>query len=207
MEIRTFSSGSNSLRDESSSFDGIQRRSNEAQYDMKKGSDVKHELEEKGINFFRMIRVRDTQIGPISVDDLSDQHLVLGLRQVKGLKETKIKEYVINDHVNLGRGDQKERFGKVQYIEKRGRTEETVAASTSRYNLRPRGGREVESLPAMEMKTQQGGPVRSRKNRGRDDNPYIENEQDQTTRMPDKEVISNRKTKKERERVPADQYL
>ncbi|GFX79191.1 uncharacterized protein TNCV_4747751 [Trichonephila clavipes] len=42
------------------------------------------------------------------------------------------------------------------------------------YNLRPRGRREVESRPAMEMKTQQGGPVRSRKGRGRKDNPYIE---------------------------------
>ncbi|GFW74381.1 uncharacterized protein TNCV_2412801 [Trichonephila clavipes] len=40
--------------------------------------------------------------------------------------------------------------------------------------LKPRGGREVESQPAMEMKTQQGGPVRSRKSRGRNDNPYIE---------------------------------
>ncbi|GFY12420.1 uncharacterized protein TNCV_1798421 [Trichonephila clavipes] len=48
------------------------------------------------------------------------------------------------------------------------------APSTSRYNLRSRGGREVESRPAMEMKTQQGGPVRSRKGRGRKDNPYIE---------------------------------
>ncbi|GFU70401.1 uncharacterized protein TNCV_4677391 [Trichonephila clavipes] len=61
-----------------------------------------------------------------------------------------------------------------QNIEKRGRTEETVAASTSRYSLRPRGEREVESQSAMEMKTQQGGPVRYRKNIGRNDSPYIE---------------------------------
>ncbi|GFU35736.1 uncharacterized protein TNCV_1204071 [Trichonephila clavipes] len=49
---------------------------------------------------------------------------------------------------------------------------DTVAVS--RYNLRPRGGKEVESRPVIERKTQQGGPVRSRKSRGRNDNPYIE---------------------------------
>ncbi|GFS99769.1 uncharacterized protein TNCV_1095761 [Trichonephila clavipes] len=57
---------------------------------------------------------------------------------------------------------------------KKRRTQDKVAASTNRYNLRPRGGREVESRPAMEMKTQQGEPVRSRKGRGKNDNPYIE---------------------------------
>ncbi|GFU49561.1 uncharacterized protein TNCV_1590981 [Trichonephila clavipes] len=57
---------------------------------------------------------------------------------------------------------------------KKRRTQDKVAASENRYYLRPRGGREVESRPAMEMKTQQGGPVRSRKSKGRNDNPYIE---------------------------------
>ncbi|GFV02192.1 retrovirus-related Pol polyprotein from transposon opus [Trichonephila clavipes] len=50
--------------------------------------------------------------------------------------------------------------------------QDTVAVS--RYNLRPRGGKEVESRPAIERKTQLGGPVRSRESRGRNDNPYIE---------------------------------
>ncbi|GFU57710.1 uncharacterized protein TNCV_3638621 [Trichonephila clavipes] len=53
-------------------------------------------------------------------------------------------------------------------------TQDKVAASENRYNLRPRGGREVESRTAMEMKSQQGGPIQSRKSRGRNDNPYIE---------------------------------
>ncbi|GFV45593.1 uncharacterized protein TNCV_4176161 [Trichonephila clavipes] len=44
-----------------------------------------------------------------------------------------------------------------QYVKYR--KQDKVVASTSRYNLRPRGGREVESRPAMEMKTQQGEPV------------------------------------------------
>ncbi|GFV85512.1 uncharacterized protein TNCV_3773361 [Trichonephila clavipes] len=52
--------------------------------------------------------------------------------------------------------------------------QDKVAVSKDLYNLRPRGGREVEFQPAMERKTQQGGPVRSRKGRGRNDNPYIE---------------------------------
>ncbi|GFY16846.1 uncharacterized protein TNCV_4338471 [Trichonephila clavipes] len=52
--------------------------------------------------------------------------------------------------------------------------EETLTPTTSGYNLRPRGGNKVESRPAIEWKTQQGGPVRSRKGRGRNDSPYIE---------------------------------
>ncbi|GFV44641.1 uncharacterized protein TNCV_1925171, partial [Trichonephila clavipes] len=100
MKIRTGSSDRNNVRDHSSSFNEIQRRSNEAQHDRKKGSDPKYR--------------------------------------------------------------------------KRGRTEETVAPSTSGYNIRPRGGREVESRSAMEMKIQQGGPVRSRKSRGWNDSPYID---------------------------------
>ncbi|PRD29114.1 UNVERIFIED_CONTAM: hypothetical protein NCL1_30375 [Trichonephila clavipes] len=134
--IRTGSSDSNSSRQESSSFDRVQRRSNESQYGSKKGSDVKRELEEKGISFLRKIRERDTKIRPINANHLSDQHIVLGLRQR--------------------------------------RREETVAPKTSGYNLRPRGGKGVESRPAMEMKTQQGGPVRARKSKGRNYNPYIE---------------------------------
>ncbi|GFT67076.1 uncharacterized protein TNCV_4313401 [Trichonephila clavipes] len=57
---------------------------------------------------------------------------------------------------------------------KKRRTQDKVAASTNRYIFRPRGGSEVESRLAMEMKTQQGGPVRSRQGRGRKDKPYIE---------------------------------
>ncbi|GFT56215.1 uncharacterized protein TNCV_130081 [Trichonephila clavipes] len=44
-------SDNGSLRDESSVFDRIQRRSTESQDGKKKGSDVKRELEEKGLSF------------------------------------------------------------------------------------------------------------------------------------------------------------
>ncbi|GFW56989.1 uncharacterized protein TNCV_3472731 [Trichonephila clavipes] len=47
MEIKTGSSDSNSSRNKSSSFERVQRRSNELQYGRKKGSGVKHESEEK----------------------------------------------------------------------------------------------------------------------------------------------------------------
>ncbi|GFV43618.1 uncharacterized protein TNCV_2679191 [Trichonephila clavipes] len=60
MEIRTGSSDSNSSRHNSSRFESVQRRSNESQYGRKKGSDVKRELEEKGISFLRKVRMRDT---------------------------------------------------------------------------------------------------------------------------------------------------
>ncbi|GFT08641.1 uncharacterized protein TNCV_662121 [Trichonephila clavipes] len=39
---------------------------------------------------------------------------------------------------------------------------------------RPRKGAKVESRPTIEMKTQQGGPVRTRKSREKHYNPYIE---------------------------------
>ncbi|GFV61899.1 retrovirus-related Pol polyprotein from transposon opus [Trichonephila clavipes] len=56
----------------------------------------------------------------------------------------------------------------------RARIEETITPNTGGYNLRPRSGRRVESRPDIEMKTQQGGPVRARKSKGRNYNPYIE---------------------------------
>ncbi|GFY02634.1 hypothetical protein TNCV_3505141 [Trichonephila clavipes] len=74
---------------------------------------------------------------------------------------------------------------------KKHRTQDKVAVSENRYNLRPRCGREVEFRPALEMKTQQGGPVRSRKSRGRNDNPYkIRQQEYQTERVTDLEVYA-----------------
>ncbi|GFX14005.1 uncharacterized protein TNCV_612101 [Trichonephila clavipes] len=99
-EIGTGSSDNGNLRDESSGFDKVQRRSNESRDNKKKGSEVKRELEEKGL---------------------------------------------------------------LPKIRKKSRREETVAPTTSGYNLRPRIGKREESRPTIERKTQQGGPVRSRK--------------------------------------------
>ncbi|GFY18944.1 uncharacterized protein TNCV_3876321 [Trichonephila clavipes] len=84
---------------------------------------------------------------------------------------------------------------------KKGRREETVTPTTSGYNLRPRIGKREESRPTIQRKAQQGGPVRSRKGRERNDSPHTSrSEQDQATRMPGEEVINNGKTRKEEER-------
>ncbi|GFY08426.1 uncharacterized protein TNCV_1358311 [Trichonephila clavipes] len=57
---------------------------------------------------------------------------------------------------------------------KKSQREKTVTPNTSGYNLRPRIGNREESRPTIERKAQQGGPVRSRKGRERNDSPYIE---------------------------------
>ncbi|GFU36423.1 uncharacterized protein TNCV_3100001 [Trichonephila clavipes] len=57
---------------------------------------------------------------------------------------------------------------------RKSRREESVTHTTNCYNLRPRSGKRVGSRPTIERKTLQGGPVRSRKGRGRKDSPYIE---------------------------------
>ncbi|GFW88495.1 uncharacterized protein TNCV_3552641 [Trichonephila clavipes] len=57
---------------------------------------------------------------------------------------------------------------------KKSRREETVTPTTSGYNLRPRIGKREESRPTIGRKAQQGGPVRSRKGRERNDSSYIE---------------------------------
>ncbi|GFY11526.1 uncharacterized protein TNCV_3183641 [Trichonephila clavipes] len=49
-----------------------------------------------------------------------------------------------------------------------------LAPTTSGYNLRPRIGKREESRQTIERKIQQGGPVRSRKDKGRNNSPYIE---------------------------------
>ncbi|GFT72592.1 histone-lysine N-methyltransferase SETMAR [Trichonephila clavipes] len=50
-EIGTGNSDNGSLRDESSGFDRVQRRSNDSRDGKKKGPEVKRELEEKGLSF------------------------------------------------------------------------------------------------------------------------------------------------------------
>ncbi|GFT70182.1 uncharacterized protein TNCV_3456441 [Trichonephila clavipes] len=82
-EIGTGSSDNGSLRDESSGFDRVQRRSNESRDGKKKGSEVKRELEEKGLSF----KNDQTDVRPISANHLSDQNLALGLRQVERFKK------------------------------------------------------------------------------------------------------------------------
>ncbi|GFS58172.1 uncharacterized protein TNCV_1411401 [Trichonephila clavipes] len=59
-------------------------------------------------------------------------------------------------------------------LRKKNRREKTLTPTTSGYNLRPRKGKREDSRLTIDRKTQQGGPVRSRKGRERNHSPYIE---------------------------------
>ncbi|GFW77579.1 uncharacterized protein TNCV_2499711 [Trichonephila clavipes] len=211
MEIRTGSSDSNRSRHEPSSFDRVQRRSNESQYGRKEGSDVKRELEEKGQVFFlRKIRERVTlktdkrgaliRSTPSSWSETS--------RKIKKSKKENIG-YKRSRESGSGGPERKIRKGSEHRVHKRalssnytksllpkcrkrGRREETVTPTTNGYNLRPRSGKRVLFRPTMEMKTQQGVPVRARKSKGKNYNPYMKEQ----TRIPDEEVINNKRTRK-----------
>ncbi|GFX21709.1 uncharacterized protein TNCV_1200891 [Trichonephila clavipes] len=92
-------------------------------------------------------------------------------------------------------------------IKKEKQKRRTVTPITSCYNFRPRSRKRVESRPTIERKTQQGGPVRSRRGRGRNYSPpTLKSEQNQATRMPDEEVINNGRTRKGEERVRESHY-
>ncbi|GFY22738.1 retrovirus-related Pol polyprotein from transposon 297 [Trichonephila clavipes] len=153
-------SDNGSLRDESSCFGIVQRRSNDSRDGKKKGSEVKRELEEKGLSF------RNNQ-GEIHSNKTNKRGpLIRSIpsswsekdRMIK--KRVKIRSSDITEQMNL------ERKAKGK--------KEKVTPTTSGYNLRPRIKKREESRPTIERKTQQGGPVRSRKGRERNDSPYIE---------------------------------
>ncbi|GFY65728.1 hypothetical protein TNIN_286831 [Trichonephila inaurata madagascariensis] len=64
--------------------------------------------------------------------------------------------------------------------------------STSGYNLRPRGGAKVKSRSANEKRTQQGGPVRSSRSRGKKQySPTPKSKEDQAAGIPEEEVSNN----------------
>ncbi|GFV08060.1 uncharacterized protein TNCV_1046891 [Trichonephila clavipes] len=145
-EIGTGSPDNGSLRDESSGFDRVQRRSNDSRDGKKKGSEVKRELEEKWLGF------RNNQ-GEKHTNETNKCRPLMRLIPIswyekdRVIKRGKRNDYFIREHINLGREDQKGR---------------------------PRIGKREESRPTIERKEKQGVPVRSRKGRGRNDSPYIE---------------------------------
>ncbi|GFT58363.1 uncharacterized protein TNCV_2118681 [Trichonephila clavipes] len=147
-EIGTDSSDNGTLRDESSGFDRVQRRSNESRDGKKKGSEVKRELEEKGLSFR---------------NDQGEKHTN------KTIKRGPLIRSIPSSWSEKGRMIKKSKNER-----KKSRREETVAATKSGYNFWQRKGKREESRLTIERKTQQGGPVRSRKVRERNDSPYIE---------------------------------
>ncbi|GFW54374.1 uncharacterized protein TNCV_3703341 [Trichonephila clavipes] len=187
-EIGTGSSDNGSLRDESSGCDRVQRRSNDSRDVKKKGSEVKRELEEKRLSFkndqceihTNKTNKRGTFIRSIP-SSLSEKS-----RRIKRSKN-EILFYKRSHESGSSRPNRKFRQNSNYRVTKRAMSSNAFvlqkyrrkfpkqdSVAVSRYNLRPRGGKEVESRPATERKTQQGGPVRSRNVRGRNDNPDIE---------------------------------
>ncbi|GFV46314.1 uncharacterized protein TNCV_3232031 [Trichonephila clavipes] len=161
---------------------------------------AKHEKWEKYYNRRRrdvQIKVNDWVLiaSPYRVLDVKNNNVVVwkaGKRLTVNFDQVRIYRHRKCDETEIGTGssdngslrDDLSDFDRVQRRSnesqdgkkkgKKRRIQDKVAVNVNRYNLRPRGGREVESRPAIERKTQQGGPVRSRKGRGRKDNTYIE---------------------------------
>ncbi|GFW21243.1 uncharacterized protein TNCV_3774541 [Trichonephila clavipes] len=175
MQIRTGSSDSKGLCDGSSSFDRVQGRSSELQYGRKKGSDVKRELEEKGLSFKNEQGVRHAnktnKRGPL-ISSIPSSWSEKS-RRIKRIKD-KILRYKRSREYESSGPERKIRKGSISKRNKRNfssndsnvlpicskkrRTQEKLAVSVNKYNLRPTGGREVESRSAMETKAQQRGP-------------------------------------------------
>ncbi|GFY08214.1 uncharacterized protein TNCV_1356261 [Trichonephila clavipes] len=168
-EIGTGSSDNGSLRDESSGFDRVQRRSNDSRDGKKKGSEVKRELEEKGLSF------RNNQGEKHTNETNKRRPFIRSIPSSwSGGPERKVQkgsEHGVNKRALSSNYKTNHNLTKFR---KKSRREETVTPTTSGYNLRPRIGKREESRPTIERKTQQGGPSRSRKGRERNDSPYIE---------------------------------
>ncbi|GFU76097.1 uncharacterized protein TNCV_677761 [Trichonephila clavipes] len=62
--------------------------------------------------------------------------------------------------------------GAYEYYRKKGQREETAIPGTSRYNLRPKRGKKMESRPSSEKRTHQRRPVRSTGRREQQYSPY-----------------------------------
>ncbi|GFT14708.1 uncharacterized protein TNCV_632781 [Trichonephila clavipes] len=170
--------GTGSLRDESSGFDRVQRRSNESRDGKKKGSEVKRELEEKGLSLRNDQGEKHTnktnKRGPLirsipsSWSEKSrrikrSKNEMLGYKRSyesgSGGPERKIQ--IGSEHIVPKRAlsSNYKTNSNLPKFRKKSRREETVTPTTSGYNLSLRSGKRVESRPTIDRKTQQGGPV------------------------------------------------
>ncbi|GFV28565.1 uncharacterized protein TNCV_3985161 [Trichonephila clavipes] len=133
------------------------------------------------VRIYRHRKCDETEIGTGSPDNGSLRDESSGFDRVQlrsndsrdGGPERKVQkgsEHRVNKR-NLSSNDTNSYLPKYR---KKSQREETVTPTTSGYNLRPRIGKREESRPTIERKAQQGGPVRSRKGRERNDSPYIE---------------------------------
>ncbi|GFX80327.1 uncharacterized protein TNCV_3930801 [Trichonephila clavipes] len=161
MEIRTGSSDSNSSRHKSSSFESVQWSSNESQYDQ----------DEKPTG-------RTDKRGPLirsPPGSWSEHSRKLKISRKETIGYTRWRDS------GSGGPESKQRKRQNHHGEKRQLTltsnselqgprkkygrDEIVMPSTSGYNLKPRRGTKMKSRPTIEMRAQQGGPVRDKKRR------------------------------------------
>ncbi|GFU41898.1 uncharacterized protein TNCV_2891671 [Trichonephila clavipes] len=170
-------SDNGSLRDESSGFDRVQRRSNDSRDGKKKGSEAKRELEEKWLSFRNNQEEKHTnktnKRGPL-IRSIPSSWYQKG-RMIKKSKNQKL-EYKRANESRSGGPERKVRKGSEHRVPKR--------------NLSSNDRR----------KTQQGGPVNPEKAEKGTIVHTSRSEQDQATGMPDEEVINNGKTRKGEER-------
>ncbi|GFV77888.1 retrovirus-related Pol polyprotein from transposon 412 [Trichonephila clavipes] len=171
-EIGTGSSDNGSLRDESSGFDRVQRRSNDSRDGKKKGLEVKRELEGKGLSFRNNQGEKHTnktnKRGPLirSIPSSWSEKD----RMIKKSKNQEFRYKKANES-RSGGPERKVQKGSEHRVNKRAlsskyrtnhsltklrkksRREGTVMPTTSGYNLRPRIGKREESRPTIERKT------------------------------------------------------
>ncbi|GFT19611.1 uncharacterized protein TNCV_2534861 [Trichonephila clavipes] len=148
----------------------------------RKGSEVKRELEEKGLSFRNDQCEKHTnktnKYGPL-IRSIPSSWSEKG-RMIKKSKNERLG-YERSNESRSGGPERKVQKGSEHRVNKRNlssnntnsvlpkyrkksRREQTVAPTTSGYNLRPRKKKRKESRLTIERKTQ-GGPVRSRKGR------------------------------------------
>ncbi|GFV19527.1 uncharacterized protein TNCV_3664591 [Trichonephila clavipes] len=192
-EIGTGSSD-NDLRNESSGFDRVQRRSNESRDGKKKGSEVKRELEEKGLSFRNNQGEKHTnktnKRGPL-IRSIPSSWSEKG-RMIKKSKNEKLG-YKRSNESRSGGPERKVQKGSEHIVNKSGlssnnsnsvlprlrkknRREETVTPTTSGYNLRPRKGKREERVPTNHREEDTTRRTSSIQKRQRKElySPYIE---------------------------------
>ncbi|GFX33265.1 uncharacterized protein TNCV_1796381 [Trichonephila clavipes] len=171
-EIVTGNSDNGSLHDESSGFDKGQRRSNESQDGKKKGSEVKRELEEKGLSFRNNQREKHTNEAnkrrplirsiPSSWSE-KDRMIKRGKKERLPYKRShesrsggpKRKVQKGSEHrLNKRALSSNYKTNSLTKYRKKSQNKETVTPTTSGYNLRPRIGKREESRPTIERKAQ-----------------------------------------------------
>ncbi|GFX52689.1 retrovirus-related Pol polyprotein from transposon 412 [Trichonephila clavipes] len=166
-EIGTGNSDNGSLCDESRGFDRVQRRSNYS----RDGEKHTNKTNKRGplirsipSSWSEKDRMKKSKIQKLGYKRANESRSGGPERKVRKGSEHRVPKR------NLSSNDTNSVFPNIR---KKSRREETVAPTTSGYNLRPRIGKREESRPIIERKAQQGGPVRSRKGRERNDSPYI----------------------------------